>query len=130
MRRATDFRCAVRSGRKAARRTLVVHARRPAGAVDASGGNSAAGGSGAAPTRVGFVVARAVGGAVVRNRVKRRLRAQVAARLPEFEDGWFVVVRALPPSATATSAVLAADLDSALRTVLRPAPVRAGGSSR
>lgn len=67
---------------------------------------------------------------MVRNRVKRRLRAQVAARLPEFEDGWFVVVRALPPSATATSAVLAADLDSALRTVLRPAPVRAGGSSR
>jgi ribonuclease P protein component len=115
----------MRSGRKAARRTLVVHARR---AESAAG--SGTGATGAAPTRVGFVVARAVGGAVARNRVKRRLRAQVAARLSEFDDGWCVVVRALPPSATAASATLGADLDSALRTVLRPAPAGVRGSDR
>ena len=54
----------------------------------------------ATPARIGFVVSKAVGPAVVRNRVKRRLRAIMShARLA---SGVELVVRALPTSATAT----------------------------
>jgi ribonuclease P protein component len=52
---------------------------------------------------------------VVRHRVVRRLRALVAARLPDLPDGARLVVRALPPAADASSSVLALDLDAALR---------------
>lgn len=65
--------------------------------------------------RVGFVVSRAVGGAVTRNRVQRRLRHVVRSRLASLPVGALVVVRALPAAAAASSAELAADLDSALR---------------
>jgi ribonuclease P protein component len=71
-----------------------------------------------APARVGFVVSKAVGSAVVRNRVKRQLRHLVRARLGELPVGTLVVVRANPAAAKAGPA-LAVDLDSALTTVLR-----------
>jgi ribonuclease P protein component len=66
------------------------------------------------PVRVGLVVSRKVGNAVVRNQVSRRLRAVCSARLERWADGDLVVVRALPASATATSAELGQDLDQAL----------------
>lgn len=68
----------------------------------------------AVPAKVGLVVSRAVGGAVVRNRVARRLRHQVAERLDQLEPGTLLVIRAHPPAATATSARLGADLDACL----------------
>ena len=50
------------------------------------------------PALVGFVVSRSVGGAVVRNRVKRRLRAAVLP--PSGRPGWrLVVMRARPEAA-------------------------------
>lgn len=64
--------------------------------------------------RAGFVVSKAVGNSVVRHRVTRRLRHIVAQRMGTMPDGSALVVRALPPAATASSAELAADLDSAL----------------
>jgi ribonuclease P protein component len=67
------------------------------------------------PPRAGFVVSKAVGGAVVRNQVKRRLRHLVAARLDALPPGSTLVVRALPAAADADAAALAADLDAALR---------------
>ena len=70
------------------------------------------------PARTGFVVGRAVGPAVVRNRVKRRLRAAVAARQRPLPPGARVVVRALPEAALADFPQLAADLDAALARVL------------
>lgn len=70
------------------------------------------------PPRVGFVVPKAVGGAVVRNRTKRRLRALTAARLSGIPDGVDVVVRALPPAAAATSADLGRELETLLVRVL------------
>jgi ribonuclease P protein component len=71
---------------------------------------------------VGFVVSKAVGNAVVRNRVKRRLRAAVADQLNgplAQHPGGTVVVRALPPSGTADWDELKKDLDSALAGALR-----------
>jgi ribonuclease P protein component len=54
------------------------------------------------PPRVGFVVSKAVGNAVVRNRTKRRLRASVATRLTGIPTGLDLVVRANPAAAEAT----------------------------
>lgn len=64
------------------------------------------------------MVSRAVGGAVVRNRVKRRLRALMADRLPTV-PAQSVVVRALPAAAAADAARLGADLDAALTACSR-----------
>lgn len=72
-------------------------------------------GSGCArPTRVGLVVGRSVGGAVVRNRVSRRLRAHLAARLQSIPCGADVVIRALPSAARASWQDLARDTDRCL----------------
>lgn len=99
---------------------LVVHLARP------EGSGSSGGPAGASPDppptrspRVGFVVSKAVGGSVVRHRVVRRLRAQVAARLDRLPEGSDLVVRALPPSATASSSQLGEALDAALAQVMR-----------
>jgi ribonuclease P protein component len=70
------------------------------------------------PARVGFVVNKAVGNAVLRNRVHRRLRAVMAARLSELPPGSLTVVRALPSSASSSYDELVADVDGALQRVL------------
>ena len=69
------------------------------------------------PTQVGFVVAKPVGNAVVRNRVKRRLRHLVAAHLPTTPCGLEVVVRALPAAAVQPDR-LAGDLDATWTQVM------------
>ena len=68
-------------------------------------------------TRIGFVVSRRVGGAVVRNTVKRRLRMATRALLPDLLPGYDIVVVARPVLA-ATSYI---NLDGALRGTLRRA---------
>lgn len=110
MRRSPDFVRAMRTGRRAGRRTLVVHVAAVEGSQD--------------PVRVGFVVSRAVGGAVTRNQVKRRLRAHMKDRLEGLRRGGLVVVRALPPAGQASFAALGADLDAALGSALRTKEVR------
>lgn len=104
MNRSDDFRRTVRTGVRAGRRTLVVHTA------------TAPEGSPPAP-QVGFVVSKAVGNAVTRNRVKRVLRHAVRAELDSTPGGTRFVIRALPPAAT--SPELAADLASAWRQGLR-----------
>ena len=84
----------VRLGVRVSRPTLVLHACAKAGP----------------PSRAGFVVSKAVGNAVTRNRVKRRLRHLMAARLSTPHRPVDVVVRALPAAA---SGRLADDLASA-----------------
>jgi ribonuclease P protein component len=51
-------------------------------------------------TRIGLVVSGAVGNAVTRNRVKRRLRHLAAAHVADAPAGIGVVVRALPRAVT------------------------------
>ena len=55
--------------------------------------------------RIGFIVSAAVGNAVTRNRVKRRLRHLAAAHVPDTPVGMDIVVRALPRSATVPAEV-------------------------
>jgi ribonuclease P protein component len=70
-------------------------------------------------SKVGFVVSKAVGNSVVRHQVSRRLRHVVRDRLDLLPPGTSLVVRALAPSAEASSAELGRDLDAALHKVLR-----------
>jgi ribonuclease P protein component len=72
------------------------------------------------PARAGFVVSKAVGNAVVRNRVRRRLRHLVRPLLADLPDGATLVVRALPAAAGASFATLAGDLESALVAARKP----------
>jgi ribonuclease P protein component len=69
----------------------------------------------------GFAVSRAVGGAVVRNRVKRRLRAIVAERIGGLPPGSKVVVRALPAASQAPFEQLRDDVMSGLDRCLTKA---------
>ena len=105
------FREAIRSGRRAGRRTLVVHL--------LVGGTVA--GTDAridpVPPRVGFVVSKAVGNAVIRNQVKRRLRHLAREHVSSLPGSAVLVVRALPPAAGASSAELANDLERCLQRV-------------
>jgi ribonuclease P protein component len=106
LRRRSDLTRTVRTGQRAGRGTLVVHLCRDRAS--------------ALPPRAGFVVSRAVGGAVIRNAVRRRLRHLVREHLAELAPGATLVVRALPAAAGASSARLHADLRAALRAVTRP----------
>jgi ribonuclease P protein component len=112
MRNSKDFRRTTSRGIRVSRPTLVVHAvQLPDGVVSAAVG---VGGSG---PRVGFVVSGALGNAVTRNRVKRRLRHIARAHVPDTPVGIDLVVRALPRAATVPAA-LPADLGSAWHEVV------------
>ncbi|MFF5701691.1 ribonuclease P protein component [Streptomyces sp. NPDC012794] len=112
LRRREDFASAVRRGRRAGRPFLVVHLR-TSGATDPHEPGDAH-----PSPRAGFVVSKAVGIAVVRNRVKRRLRHLMRDRLAQLPPGSLVVVRALPGAADAGVDELARDLDAALARLL------------
>lgn len=91
LRERADFTTAVRGpgASRAGGRLIVVHANRTDARAEL-------------PPRVGFVVSKAVGNAVVRNRTKRRLRASVATRLDGIPAGYDLVVRANPAAAEAS----------------------------
>jgi ribonuclease P protein component len=120
MRRSAEFGAAVRGGKRAGRSTLVAHLAVPE-ASPPPGDSAVPNGPQGAPAapRAGFVVSKAVGPAVVRTTVKRRLRHLVRDRIALLPPGSLLVVRALPSAAAADSAALGADLDSALRKLLR-----------
>jgi ribonuclease P protein component len=63
-------------------------------------------------------VSKAVGGSVVRNKVKRRLRHLMRDRVALLPPGSLVVVRALPGAGDADHVQLAQDLDAALGRLL------------
>ena len=116
-----EFAAAVRGGRRAGSGSLVVHLTTPAPTDPPDTGSAA---------RAGFVVSRAVGGAVVRNRVRRRLRHLVRDRLAELPAGAMLVVRALPAAAAAEYPQLASDLDAALAAARAPRRPRTPGRPR
>ena len=107
LRRSADFAAAIRGGRRVGRGTVVVHLllEEPAQATAA---------------RAGFVVSKAVGGAVVRNKVRRRLRHLVRPLLTDLPGGSSLVVRALPAAAGASFSTLGGDLEAALAAARKP----------
>jgi ribonuclease P protein component len=109
LRTPTDFSTTVRSGVRNGRRNLVLYTA-PIGAGE--------------PSRIGFIVSKAVGNAVTRNLVKRRLREAGALSLHTHGTGLAVVVRALPAAATASWEQLLSDYDAALAVTTK----RLGGS--
>jgi ribonuclease P protein component len=109
LRDSDTFQRTVRSGRRAGGAALVVYLLESAGNGPGE------------PARVGFVVNKAVGNAVVRNRVRRRLRHLANVRLSSLPVGSELVVRALPPAAALSSAELGVELDRCLQRVRRGA---------
>ena len=95
---AVDYRRITRTGRRQRGELVLAYGRRSAPAD---------------PLRMGVIVARNVGNAVVRNRVRRRIKA-VGWSLTAGIAGLDVVVRALPGAERASWPVLEADVRSAV----------------
>ncbi|HEX6876295.1 MAG TPA: ribonuclease P protein component [Nocardioidaceae bacterium] len=93
----------VRRGRRAGAATVVLHLDVDAGVTE---------------PQVGLVVGKAVGPAVTRNLVKRRLRHLSRERVDSLPASAVLVVRALPASAGASYTALGSDLDRALQRLL------------
>ena len=73
-------------------------------------------------TRFGLATGKRLGGAVIRNRVRRRIREALRVMAPSFQPGWDVLIIARP-------AIVEADPDAlagALRRVLRSGGVLGG----
>jgi ribonuclease P protein component len=73
-------------------------------------------------TRFGLSTGRALGGSVIRNRVRRRLREALRVMAPSFQPGWDVLIIARP-------AIVSADheaLVGALRRTLGKGGVLGG----
>jgi ribonuclease P protein component len=75
-------------------------------------------------TRFGLSTGRALGGAVVRNRVRRRLREALRVMAPSFQPGWDVLIIARPSIVTADHAAMV----GALRRILIKGGVIRGGA--
>ncbi|SLN04338.1 Ribonuclease P protein component [Brachybacterium faecium] len=100
-----EFRAVTRGGVRSARSHVVVHL-----ALLTQGDEA---------PRVGFVVSKKIGNAVVRNRVTRRLREIVRPRLAALPPGAAIVVRALPGIDDQPFSELEHDVDSALAAAQR-----------
>ncbi|EOM75677.1 ribonuclease P protein component [Rhodococcus rhodnii] len=100
-----DFGAAVRRGRRTGRRDIVVHAYDTVAAGDLvrRGG-----------PRYGLIVSKAVGPAVIRHRVARRLRHICATTVATVDPAYDIVIRALPGAASATSTDLETQFRSAV----------------
>ena len=61
-------------------------------------------------SRFGFSIKKALGGAVVRNRMRRRIREIVRCHRPEIPAGWDIVIHPKGSVANAEFAALTADL--------------------
>jgi ribonuclease P protein component len=101
--RRADFAAVYRDGRRKSSSQFVVFFRPNA----------------AGRSRFGSSVKKALGGAVVRNRIRRRIREIVRLNLPEAPSGWDVVIHARASVARADFHELAAELSGLLRNVLR-----------
>jgi ribonuclease P protein component len=68
-------------------------------------------------SRFGFSIKKALGGAVVRNRIRRRIREIVRCHRIEIPAGWDIVIHPKSSVARAEFAVLTADLVRLMKSV-------------
>ena len=92
--RADDYRTTVRRGRKSGTAHSVVYVRRRDDDL----------------IRFGFIVAKTVGNAVVRNTVRRRLKGVCHELMPNLSPGVDIVIRALPGSPDVAWSTLLTDI--------------------
>jgi ribonuclease P protein component len=97
--RGADYKAVVRRGRRCAGAHTITYVSR----AETDG-----------PARFGFIVSRQVGGAVVRNTVRRRLKALCYESLAGIAPGGDIVIRALPTAASASFDELRADVEKCL----------------
>ncbi len=83
-----------------------------------SGDAALATSAGRGSARVGFVVSKAVGNAVTRTRVKRRLRHAVRPHVASLPHGSVLVVRAQAAAGSSSYQELDGDLGRCLQRVL------------
>lgn len=105
-----DHRLVAQSGCRVRRGSLVISMAFPQAAAPVTGDAAAA------QPRATAIAGRRVGDAVTRNRVKRRLRELLRARLPELPADSLLVVRALPGAERASFTQLGGWLDAAVRS--------------
>jgi ribonuclease P protein component len=79
---------------------------------------------GATPARVGFTVGKVLGGAVVRNRIKRRLRDAVRLSLPGFATAVDVVINPKKSALTAEMPKLRQEIGAALAAIEKQNPTQ------
>jgi ribonuclease P protein component len=103
LRHKTDFDAVGRHGLSRASGPLVLRALRTDGTA----------------SRVGLSTPRALGGAVQRNRVRRRLRALLRERADDLGVGWDLLLIARPGAAQASHAELREALANVLRVTTR-----------
>ena len=68
-------------------------------------------------SRFGFSIKKTLGGAVVRNRMRRRLREMVRCHREEIPAGWDIVIHPKPSVAKAPFAALTAELLRLLKSL-------------
>jgi ribonuclease P protein component len=102
IRSGADYRLTVRKGVRAHAPNTITYVRKSSEGM---------------PVRFGFIVNKAVGGAVVRNTVRRRLKSVCREVLPEVAPGHEIVVRALPASAQASWITLQGEIRRAVDKV-------------
>src|SRR5689334_11897070 len=104
MTRSTEFGATVSRGTRAAQPDLVVYCLRSDQTEEAG-------------PRIGLVVSKAVGNAVQRHQVSRRLRHVARTMLADLNPADRVVIRALPGSRHAVSPRLEQQMRTALRRI-------------
>lgn len=104
MTRSAEFGATVSRGKRAAQPDLVLYTLR----------SDEAGEPG---PRIGLIVSKAVGNAVQRHKVSRKLRHAARAILGDLDPVERVVIRALPPSRDAISPRLEQELRTALQRI-------------
>lgn len=103
--RGDDFRRIVRTGHRVGGAYCITHAVLHASAHDQQ------------PARFGFIASKAVGNAVTRNLVRRRLKTIVERRLHAGFEGADVVFRVLPSASTVPFERLEREVNKALDRV-------------
>nr|WP_198429232.1 ribonuclease P protein component [Nocardia bovistercoris] len=123
-----DFSRTVRRGQRIGRRDLVVHAlRHDDGRVEGTSGRNSEPAIRIGGPRFGLIVSKAVGSAVIRHRVARRLRHMCARVVPDLPADTDIVIRALPGAADADADELLRQIRGALRKLETRPAVRAVG---